>query len=109
MGQYLVGKKEKKKRPKNARQRSITLVIAANAVLILLTMQLASVFFKKIKIKNTGIAETVAASEIRKIRPRTKERKGKQTTREEKGKKEKSKKKKKIKKGRKMKSKRRNE
>lgn len=71
-------------------------------------MQLASVFFKKIKIKNTGIAETVAASEIRKIRPRTKERKGKQTTREEKGKKEKSKKKK-IKKGRKMKSKRRNE
>lgn len=69
MGQYLVGRKEKKKRPKNARKRSITLVIAANAVLILLTMQLASVFFKKIKIKNTGIAETVAASEIRKIRP----------------------------------------
>lgn len=72
MGQYLVGKKEKK-RPKNSRKRSITLIIAANAVLILLTMQLASIF-KKIKIKNSR--KTVAASKVRKIRPRTKERKG---------------------------------
>lgn len=69
----IFGWKERKKRPKNSRKRSITLIIAANAVLILLTMQLASIF-KKIKIKNSR--KTVAASKVRKIRPRTKERKG---------------------------------
>lgn len=104
MGQYLVGKKEKK-RPKNSRKRSITLIIAANAVLILLTMQLVSIF-KKIKIKNSR--KTVAASKVRKIRPRTKERKGEKKTESIERKKPKGKERKEQKK-KKMKSKRRKE